>query len=100
MLQSSRFAKWFHQLRIKNYPDGVLNSRGEEIRGSDIHKTAFRTQYGTFEYVVMPFSLVGAPSTYQRFVSSILNPILNPKNIEQSFQSIFEPNFEPKKLNP
>ena len=68
----------FHQLRIKDYPDGVINSRGEEIRGSDIHKTAFCTQYGTFEYVVMPFGLAGAPSTYQRFVSSILEPIKRP----------------------
>jgi hypothetical protein len=68
----------FHQLRIKDYPDGVRNSRGEEIRGSDIHKTAFCTQYGTFEYVVMPFGLAGAPSTYQRFVSSILDPIKRP----------------------
>jgi len=39
----------FHQLRIKDYPDGDLNSRGEEIRGSQIHKTIFCTQYGTFE---------------------------------------------------
>jgi hypothetical protein len=68
----------FHQLRIKDYPDGVLNSRGEEIRGSDIHKTAFCTQYGTFEYVVMPFGLAGAPSTYQSFFSSILDPIKRP----------------------
>ncbi len=68
----------FHQLRIKYYPDGVINSRGEEIRGSDIHKTAFCTQYGTFEYVVMPFGLAGAPSTYQRFVSSILKPVKRP----------------------
>jgi len=61
----------FHQLHIKDYPDGVLNSRGEEIRGSDIHKTSFCTQYGTFEYEVMPFGLDVAPSTYQikvRFV--------------------------------
>jgi hypothetical protein len=53
----------FHQLRIHDFPDGVLDSRGEEIRGSGIHKTAFCTQYGTFEYVVMPFGLAGAPST-------------------------------------
>jgi hypothetical protein len=65
----------FNQLRIKDYPDGVLNSRGEEIRRSDIHKTAFCTQYGTFEYVVMIFGLAGAPSTYQRFVYSVLEPI-------------------------
>jgi len=58
----------FHQLRIKDYPDEVLNSRGEEIRGFDIYKTLFCTQYGLFEYVVMPFGLDSAPSTYQRFV--------------------------------
>ena len=65
----------FHQIRIKDYPGGVLNSRGEEIRGSDIHKTLFCTRYGTFEYVILPFGLAGAPFTYQRHVSSILDPI-------------------------
>ncbi len=30
------------------------------------------------EYVVMPFGLAGAPSTYQRIVSSILDPIKRP----------------------
>jgi hypothetical protein len=65
-------------IRIKDYPDRVLISRGEEIRGYDIHKTVFCTQYGTFEYVVMPFGLAGAPSTYQRFVSSTLQPIKRP----------------------
>ena len=50
----------FRQLRIKDYPDGVLNSRAEEIRGFDIHKTTFCTSYGTFYYVVMPFGLAGS----------------------------------------
>jgi hypothetical protein len=31
----------FHQLRIKDYNDGVLNSRGQEIRGSDMHTRSF-----------------------------------------------------------
>ena len=31
-----------------------------------------------FEYVVMPFGLAGSPSTYQRFASSILDPIKRP----------------------
>ena len=65
----------FHQLCIKYYPDGVLNSRGEEIRGSDIHNTTFCTQYGTFEYVVMLVGLTRAPSTYERVVLSFLDPI-------------------------
>ena len=38
-----------------------------------MHKTSFTTQYGSYEWVVMPFGLQGAPSTYQRFVNSILD---------------------------
>ena len=68
----------FHQLRIKDYLDGVLNSQGEEICGSDIHKTAWCTQYGTFGYFVMPFGLVGAPSIDQKIVSFILDTIKRP----------------------
>ena len=68
----------FHQLHINDYPNGVLNSRGEEIRGSNIHKTAFCTHYDTFEYVVMPFGLAKVRSIYQKFVSSILDPIRRP----------------------
>jgi hypothetical protein len=74
MLYGSRFAKWFSS----DYPDGVIISRGEEVRGYVIHKTDFCTQYGTFEYVVKPFGLAGAPSTYQRCMSSILDPIKRP----------------------
>ena len=35
-------------------------------------------KYGTYEYVVLPFGLAGAPSIYQRFVASILDPIKRP----------------------
>ena len=72
-------ASGYHQLRIKDYPQGgVVNSRNEEVKGSDVHKTAFTCQYGTFEFLVMPFGLTGAPSTYQRFINSILDPIRRP----------------------
>ena len=69
----------FHQLRIKDYPNGgAYNSYGEEVRGSDIHKTAFSCQYGTYEYVVMPFGPQNAPSAYQKMVNGLLDPIRRP----------------------
>ena len=34
------------------------------INPPDVHKTAFLTRYGLFEFVVLPFGLCNAPSTF------------------------------------
>jgi hypothetical protein len=43
---------------------------------ADIHKTAFRTYFGHFEYLVMPFGLSNAPGTFQALMNMIFEPYL------------------------
>ena len=52
----------FHKIRIKE---------GNEW------KTAFRTHYDLFEYLVTPFGLTGAPATFQWYINSTLQEYLD-----------------------
>jgi transposase InsO family protein len=47
------------------------------IREGDEWKTAFRTRYGHFEYLVMPFGLANAPATFQAFINKVLREFLD-----------------------
>ena len=52
----------FHQIRM---------AKGHEF------KTAFRTRFGSFEWLVCPFGLSGAPATFQRYINSLLREHLD-----------------------
>jgi hypothetical protein len=39
--------------------------------------TTFRTRYGSFKYKVMPFGLTNGPTTFQRFMNSVLGDSLD-----------------------
>ena len=52
----------YHQVRIKE---------------EDIHKKTFRTRYGHFEFVVVPFVLTNAPATFMCLMNSVFSKYLD-----------------------
>ena len=64
-------AKYYTKLDIIAAFNKLRVAKGDEWL------TAFRTRYGLFEYLVMPFGLANAPSTFQHYVNDALRPYLD-----------------------
>jgi hypothetical protein len=47
------------------------------IKGEYIHKTTFRTWYGHYEFVVLPFGLTNAPATFMCLMNNVLSKFLD-----------------------
>ena len=71
LLDRFRQAKYFTKLDLRGAYNLIRIAHGEEW------KTAFRTRYGHFEYLVMPFGLANAPASFQGLINDTLRPFLD-----------------------
>ncbi|KJZ68644.1 hypothetical protein HIM_11963 [Hirsutella minnesotensis 3608] len=70
-LRSLSKAKWLTKLDVIAAFHKIRVEKGDEW------KTAFRTRYGLYEWLVTPFGLTGAPATFQRYINHTLRDFLD-----------------------
>src|SRR5438876_527140 len=71
LLDRFKGAKYFTRLDVREAFNRLRIALGDE------YKTAFRTRYGHFEYLVIPFGLCNAPGSFQAYVNDVIREYLD-----------------------
>jgi hypothetical protein len=71
MLDRLSKAKVFSKLNLRDAYHRLRIKEGDEW------KTAFKTRYSHYKYLVMPFRLANAPATFQSYIHQALGGLVN-----------------------
>ena len=63
--------QWFSKIDLRDAFYAIRMAEGHE------YKTAFKTRYGLYEFLVMPMGLTNAPATCQQMVNDVLRELLD-----------------------